>query len=850
MAIVKAGGAYVPLDPTYPQDRLAHILADSQLAVVLSQQKFLSLLPDQEVPIICLDRDWQAIATASPENPTSRVTAENLAYIIYTSGSTGKPKGVLIEHRGAVNTLLDVSRRFQVGEGDRVLAVCSLNFDLSVYDVFGLLGAGGTVVVPQPASVPDLDHWIDLMVKHRVTVWNSAPPVMQMFAGHLLDGDRTLPASLKLVMLSGDWIPVTLPNLIRHLKAGNQPVDVISLGGATEVSIWSIFYAIEAIDPTWKSIPYGKPLGNQQFYVLDERGNPVFPGEVGELYIGGDGVARGYLNRPDLNATKFIRDPFRAQSEARLYRTGDLGRYGPDGHIEFLGRVDHQVKIRGFRVETGEIEVVLSQHPAIRETAILAQDDATGNKRLVAYLVAERSYQGQLVDEVHNFLKAKLPDYMVPSAFVTLEALPLTPNGKLDRKALPVADLSNQALKSAASESLVAPRDEVERQLVAIWQDCLGVQPIGVTDNFFELGGHSLVSVRVWSRIERAFQQKLPLATLFQAPTIEQLAKHFRQAVETPVSAPVCPSFVVIQEGDRDRSAPPLFCIHVLGRGLKFYRPMAKYLEPGQPVYGLSTHIAGESFSSNQVVDLATHYVQQLRIIQPEGPYLLAGVSFGGLVAFEVAQQLIAQGQKIAMLVLMDTRLPGALKPLPKSERLTEHWNHFSDSGLSYMFTKIQAKAAGHWHQLNEAWQYSSCEIGIKLSEIAGRPLSEEWQDHLYQQQNRRSTEGYIPASYPGKITLFKATEQPLGVSLTLEPELGWRDLAMGGLEIHNIPGSHLGMLQDPSAQVLGETLKICVDKALGINGQRSKLNRSQNTSTYQHPVSELNEFQPSHRFA
>ena len=817
MAIVKAGGAYVPLDPNYPADRLAHIQADSQLAAVLTQQKFLSLIPNLEVPIICLDTDWQAIAAESLENPISPVTAEQLAYIIYTSGSTGKPKGVLIEHQGAVNTILDINRRFNVVAGDRVLAVCSLNFDLSVYDVFGLLAVGGTVIVPKPAIAPDLNEWIDLMGQHQVTVWNSAPPVMQMFAGHLVDNGCALPASLKLVMLSGDWIPVTLPSLIRDLKAGSEPTKIISLGGATEASIWSIFYPIEAIDSTWKSIPYGKPLANQQFYVLNDRLRPVAVSEVGELYIGGDGVARGYLNRPELNETKFISNPFSVQPGGRLYRTGDLGRYLPDGNIEFLGRIDHQVKIRGFRVEMGEIEVVLSQHPAIRETAILAQDDPTGNKRLVAYLVSDReassSMTGSVVEEVRSFLKEKLPEYMVPSAFVILEALPLTPNGKLDRKALPVPDFSNQVL-AVDEATFVTPRNEAEQQLALIWQEFLGVPAISMTDNFFELGGHSLLAVRLWSRVEKVFDRKLPLSTLFQAPTIAQLAAQLGQADSG--EAATCPSLVTIQQGHPQSTKPPLFCIHVLGRGLKFYRPMVKFLDPQQTIYGLSTHIAGEAFPSNQAIALATHYTQQIRSIQPEGPYLLAGVSFGGLVAFEIAQQLKAQGQTVSLLALMDTRLATALKPLAKSERMVEHWNQFTDRGLGYLLEKTVQQVTGRSRRFYAAMSDHYARVAIKLCAAIGQPLHEDLQDFLYQEQNEQSTCGYLPQVYPGHITLFKAMEQNVGVSAMLDPELGWRDLAAGGLEIHEVPGTHLGMLQDPSAQVLGEALRTSIARATG----------------------------------
>lgn len=817
MAIVKAGGAYVPLDPTYPPDRLAHILSDSQLAVVLTQEKFLPLLPDQTIPKICLDRDWHTFATESTENPVSAVTSRDLAYIIYTSGSTGKPKGVLIEHRGAVNTILDINRRFEVASGDRVLAVCSPNFDLSVYDVFGLLAVGGTVIVPQPAIAPEPDHWLDLMEQHQVTVWNSAPPVMQMLAGYAVDCDRTLPASLKLVMLSGDWIPLSLPGLIRQLKPGQKKVAIVSLGGATEASIWSIFYVIEDIAASWKSIPYGKPLANQQFYVLNERLHPVPVGKVGELYIGGDGVARGYLNRPDLNQTKFIPDPFRPQSGTTLYRTGDLGRYLPDGTIEFLGRIDHQVKIRGFRVELGEIEAALLQHPAIRDVVVLAQDDVSGTKQLVAYFVAERDFaQSDLIDALRIALKAKLPDYMIPSAFILLDALPLTPNGKLDRKALPIPDFSNQHCSAGINDSCIVPRSSIEQQLVNIWQDCLNVTPISVTDNFFELGGHSLLAVQLWSKVEKTFGTKLPLSILFQAPTIEQLATHLNQPNQ-PSHLSACPSLVVIQAGQANSGKPPLFCIHVLGRGLKFYRPMLKYIDPQQTVYGLSTHIAGEPFPSNRVEDLAAHYLQQMKRLQPEGPYCLAGISFGGLVAFEIAQQLQAQQQTVALLALMDTRLPQALQTASPLHRFTEHQQQLFEKGIGYLFQKVQQELVNQLRDLIHFLQTTYCKIGIQMCHLLQRPLPEDWQDFLYAQQNDRSTQAYLPTVYSGSMTLYKATEQGIGVRSVLDPTLGWQHFVSGSLEIHEVPGDHLGMLQEPSAQILGRALQSSLDQPIGV---------------------------------
>lgn len=810
MAVAKAGGAYVPLDPTYPAERLAHIFSDSQLAVVLTQEKFLSLLPPQELPIFCMDRDWPTLATAGSENPVSPVHSRNLAYIIYTSGSTGKPKGVLIDHRGAVNTILDINRRFQVTAADRVLGVSSLNFDLSVYDIFGLLAIGGAVVIPQPAIAPEPDHWLELMHRHQVTLWNSAPPVLQMLAGYALDRQATFPDSLKLVMLSGDWIPLSLPGLMRQLTPGNPSLKIFSLGGATEASIWSIFYPIDTIEASWKSIPYGKPLANQQFYVLNEALQPVPVGAIGDLYIGGHGVARGYLNRPDLNQAKFIPDPFRPEAGACLYHTGDLGRYRPDGNIEFLGRIDHQVKIRGFRVELGEIEAVLCQHPAIRETAILAQADLSGTQRLVAYLVAERTTvaaltPGALVEEVRSFLQDKLPHYMIPSALIPLETLPLTPNGKLDRKALPIPDFSNPALAASAEANFVAPRNAIEQQLADIWQTYLEVKPISVTANFFELGGHSLLAVQLWPKVEQVFQRKLHLSTLFQAPTIAQLAAQLQQDPDS--QPPTCPSLVVINPGEPDASRPPLFCIHVLGRGLKFYRPMMKYLDPRQPVYGLSTHITEEGFASQGVEALADHYLQQIRLVQPQGPYHLAGISFGGLVAYDIAQKLLAQGQEVAFLGLLDTRLSAALHALPQKAKFSEHWQHLSTQGVQYLFGKAQEWVHGKSQNVFANVQTCYTHLGIKICRSLGRPLPEDWQDLLYEEENLQLTDTYTPERYPGSITLFKALDQGLGVGILLEPELGWRDLVQGDLIVHEVPGDHLGMLKEPSARILGELL-------------------------------------------
>jgi amino acid adenylation domain-containing protein/thioester reductase-like protein len=525
LGILKAGGAYVPLDPSYPSERIAFMIEDSQLPILLAQTHLNEDIPQHRGLTIFIDAIWDKIAQYPIDNVSSSVQPHNLAYAIYTSGSTGKPKGVLIEHQGAVNTILDINQRFRVGPQDRVLAICSLNFDLSVYDIFGLLAAGGTIVLPEPASVPDLAHWVDLMNRERITLWNSAPPVMQMLTGHLEKSDYSLPDSLRLVLLSGDWIPLALPSLIRQSIAGEEkPVEIISLGGATEASIWSIFYSISQIEPTWKSIPYGRPLTNQSFHILDDQLKTVPEGTVGELYIGGLGVARGYLNRPDLNATKFIYDPVGQSANGRLYRTGDLGRYLSDGNIEFLGRIDHQVKIRGFRVELGEIEALLAEHSNVNQVIVVTREDISGNKQIVAYVVVAAKLQLQnpqvATKTLKNYLKQKLPEYMVPAAIVALETFPLTPNGKIDRRALPVPKWGGEE-----EGNYVAPSTSTEIRLAKIWTQFLGVEPISIHDTFLSLGGHSLLAVQLIYQTNEAFLVEMSLSYFLDNPTIFGLAK-------------------------------------------------------------------------------------------------------------------------------------------------------------------------------------------------------------------------------------------------------------------------------------------------------------------------------------
>ncbi|MBD1924286.1 amino acid adenylation domain-containing protein [Microcoleus sp. FACHB-831] len=506
LGILMSGAAYVPIDPKLPQERRSHLFAQADIQLVVTQPCVDKRLYWSEgIQRICVDSKNVETRYISSLQPIQK--PEDIAYVIYTSGSTGLPKGVAIDHRGAVNTILDINHRFNVQTSDKVFALSALNFDLSVYDIFGTLAAGGTIIIPDACTVQEPSHWAELMKQEKITVWNSVPALMQM----MVDYGTNNPAifqNLRLVMMSGDWLPLNLPN---QIKALNPETDVISLGGATEASIWSIYYPIESVNPNWKSIPYGKPLQNQRFYVLNHTLEPCPIWVTGQLYIGGIGLAKCYWRDEAKTSASFITHP---RTGEKLYKPGDLGRYLPDGNIEFLGREDFQVKIGGYRIELGEIEAALLKHPAVKEAVVNAVGDKPTHKRLVAYLVFD-SLQNPPSDELRSFLSEKLPAYMIPTAFVMLENLPLTANGKVNRQALPIPS-AVQELDS----TVIAPRNPTETILTRLWFEVLGVEKIGIYDNFFDLGGDSILVTQLIAKVRETFNIELPLRDFFETPTI------------------------------------------------------------------------------------------------------------------------------------------------------------------------------------------------------------------------------------------------------------------------------------------------------------------------------------------
>ncbi|WP_084262886.1 non-ribosomal peptide synthetase [Actinomadura formosensis] len=512
LGVLKSGAAYLPLDASLPRERLHRILKAAEVGIVLTQEGARKRIEWPE-NIRCLPVDSEPLEDIS-EEPLAPVQREDdLAYVIYTSGSTGVPKGVMISHRSALNTILDVNRRFEVGPGDGVFGLSSLSFDLSVYDVFGTLAAGGRLVLPDESGLRDPAHWLDMIRQGGVTIWNSVPGFMGLLVQYAEGVRADIPASLRLALLSGDWIPVALPGRLRRLVPG---VRVISLGGATEASIWSITHEIDRVDPAWTSIPYGKPMANQRVHVLD-RELDVRPTWVpGGLYIGGMGVADGYWHDKETTDAAFIVHP---ESGERLYRTGDIGRRLPDGSIEILGREDFQVKIGGYRIELGEIESTIREHPAVREAVVLAVDGEGGGKRLVAYVVADGGTPPE-TGELRTFIRDKLPEYMVPKTVILRDRLPLTANGKVDRKALAESDIP----ELDAAPRLAAPRTQLEAQLCEHWRDVLGIEEVGIYDSFFDLSDDSLQAVNLVSKISDTVGKQLGVRFLFAHPTIAELS--------------------------------------------------------------------------------------------------------------------------------------------------------------------------------------------------------------------------------------------------------------------------------------------------------------------------------------
>jgi amino acid adenylation domain-containing protein len=802
LAILKAGGAYVPLDPAFPRERLSFMMDDAKISVLLTQRELIADLRPGDAIVVLLDADWSEIEQESSENLTRTAVAENLAYLIYTSGSTGNPKGVQISHRALTNLLWSMQHQPGFTSKDVLLSVTTLSFDIAGLELCLPLISGGRVAIVSRAVASDGIRLKESLETIAPTVLQATPATWQMLIDAGWQGDKHLK-----VFCGGEALPRQLADALLARSAA-----LWNMYGPTETTIYSVACRLESDE-----VMIGRPIANTQLYVLDGSQQPVPVGVLGELYIGGEGLARGYQNQPALTAEAFVPDSFSGAPGGRLYRTGDLVRYLPDGNLVYLARADRQTKIRGFRVEPREIEAVLRQHDRIRDVAVVASGAGVSERRLIAYVVMQEGEGGPEPVELREFLKERIPEYMLPDAYVTIDEVPLTANGKVDYRTLESKDAP--VLRSRAE--FVAPRNTLELQLAQIWEDILNISRASVMDKFFEIGGNSILAVRLMRRIEKQFGKELPLAMLFQAPTIEQLASVLSQYVGPEAWRPL----VAIQpRGTR----PPFFCVHPIGGTVLCYYDLARYLGEDQPFYAMQAPgLLTEEDRQTSIEEMATLYNRELREVQPSGPYRLGGYSFGGIVAFEMAQQLLRDGESVALVALFDG---GAPKNVAKLS------GEIEDALILAELLKERARSSGQELQLPHEEIFSTAPEErlshvLNLAKTAGVvPMEVEldWIKRFLHGFKLRAgaASRYMPSVYPGCLTYFRSTDrdqdtiktmQHAGVDLN-DHTFGWSEFSAEPIEVIFVPGYHETLMLEPYVQTLAERLRWCLDRSKSTN--------------------------------
>jgi amino acid adenylation domain-containing protein len=766
LAVLKAGGAYVALDPAYPEQRLSLILGDTRPQVLIAESSRRRRFSQYRGPVVALGGDdgWtiDGVAEAPPPGPAG----DWLAYVVYTSGSTGTPKGVAVEHRPLANLISWQLRASRIGPGQRTLQFTSLAFDVSFQEIFATWCAGGALVLVDERTRRDPDALYQLIDDRRIARL-FLPYVALQGLAVAAAARNAAPPSLIEVIVAGEALRIT--SQIAWFFARLPGCALVNQYGPAEAAVIVTAFPLAGDPYRWPALPpIGKPIDRVRTLILDENRNPVPEGAAGEIHIGGIALARGYLSSPELTAEKFVVE---GAGAGRLYRTGDLGRRRADGNIEFLGRRDRQVKVRGYRIEPGEIEVALAQHPQVGQAVVKLYEPAPGDKRLVAYVVA-RAGGPPPVAELMRFLGERLPRYMVPSLIAFIDAVPVTPSGKIDFSGLPEPE-AWQGPQAAPAP----PRHETERRLAAIWSRVLKVGSLGVTDDFFAIGGDSILALRLALEIERAFARTVPLGVIFSAPTIEHLARILDRG-EVPATGF---SLVPVRTAG---IAPPIFFVHFIPRAL------VRRLVTDRPVYGLAYGLAAQTAHRAadlppRVEDLAAQYVEEMRQVQPRGPYALVGYSGGGLVAWEMAQQLRAEGETVGFLGLIDTfdlSRHGDLRRIPRLPLYRQMANF------------LRLPPVEIWLALNTKYRQWADKAAAAL---------EKREDRLWT--------AYRPERYAGDLTLFTAS-LPWSIRRDL-PSMAaeWRRLIDGRVEIHEVPGRHRTLVVAPNVRVLAAKLGACL---------------------------------------
>jgi len=811
LGILKAGGAYVPLDTAYPTERLAFMLEDVQCTILLTQKHLSEKLPVHNTQrLIDIESQWSSIAQYSSENIASEVTANNLANVIYTSGSTGTPKGTEVLHRNLMGFVFEID--YLDLKADQIwLQHSSISWDALTLEFWTpLLNGGRCVLYPGNTTTPE---GLSKIIKEQEVniLWLTAALFNVMI--------DTMPESLmdvQQIITGGEALSVD--HIARAVKLLPK-TQIVNGYGPSECTVFTTCYPIpQQLEENLASIPIGKPIGDRKVYLLDHNLQPVPLGVAGEIYVGGASVARGYLNQSTLTNQRFINNPFVPGDI--LYKTGDQARYLPESNLEYLGRIDNQVKIRGFRIELGGIETLLSQHKDVQVACVIVREDSPGDKRIVAYIVPPEEITPS-ISELRQFLKAKLPDYMLPSTFEVLEKLPLTPNGKIDRRGLKAPSyIANQ-------EKFVAARNQLEFKLVQIWSDTLKLENVGVQDNFFDLGGHSLLVPYLMTQIKQEFDQEFPLTILFDHPTIEALATILQERED---KIDLDSRLVAIQHKG---SKTPFFCVPGVG-GKPFYLyNLGRYLGQDQPFYAFQAYdsLDGESEVLTRIEDIASNYLQAMRSVQPQGPYLLGGHSFGGKVAFEMARQLHEQDQEIGLLVMLDANAP-TIEEKPLLSYFQE-WDNArwlmeivetvgmtvsTDIGITYELLQNLTLEEQLKCILEEFQKINALAPNAEIKHI-------EKMMEVYKANNLATTVYQPQGIYPFSITLIRAQEFPkadpdgdlffqIYFKMSEDSTVGWNRFSSQPIKIHFVPGNHVSMMIEPHIQVVAKQLKNCLEQA------------------------------------
>jgi amino acid adenylation domain-containing protein len=792
LAVLKAGAAYIPLDPTYPQERIHYMLQDSGAKLLVVNQKyqgqFLSAAEEMLLEEVIPKLDFY-----SAENPDLEINGSDLAYVLYTSGSTGRPKGVQIEHHNITNLLNSIHKWPGITADDKMLAISTVSFDIAGLELYLPLISGAEMVLADTKTAKDGFELLKIIQSAKISLLQATPATFRML---LETGWKDkLPVR---IFCCGEALQPDLAKKLTALSAG-----LWNMYGPTETTIYStgkqIFYEDELIT-------IGHPIDNTRIYILDDHFNLLPEGEIGEIFIGGDGVARGYLNQAGLTATRFPKDIFSSKTGMKMYRTGDVARFLTNGEIEYLGRADHQVKIRGHRVELGEIEAQLLLEEQISQVVVIAREDQPGNQQLVAYVIAPTIKENNLKNWISIWktdLKEVLPPFMIPAQFVVLSQFPLTPNNKIDRNALPKPQLPQVDLPVSG---YIGPRTDVEKLVSDIWCSVLGLSTISIDDNFFEIGGHSLSAVQIMSRLEKETGQRLPLSSLFEASTIESLSLLLQmdgKSITWDSLVPIRP------KGNKT----PLYIVHGAGLNVLLFNTLASHMDPDQPVYGLQAKgLNGVDKPLDKLEAIAAHYIEEITRHNPNGPYALAGYSFGGTIAYEMAKQLQAMNKEVKVLALFDSYADQTPNAYPAPIRLlNKSWNY--TCRLLYTFVLLAKNPVS-------TFRYKSTMVKRKLTELSWKlnPIKPKEQvgffgySHEIDKMNQKAAENYYLTPYNGKIDLFRAKVRTFYMD---DPEyLGWKNYALKGVNVHEIPGDHNYIFAPPNDREFAEVLQNCLNQS------------------------------------